>query len=957
MSTTPEELEVQQSQRTGKDVPGEALKEASEGAEQLANDFKKLIKSLKDGASSGVTGIIGKPQLIDGVKDPARIYRSGEIPKIKIGLQDYQAAHRAELGKNVVSNRPDAQGVEIPRGRPDVQLDHEESHQRAERNQEPTHQADHEQKLEHKGAPQGRPEVKLEHEETHQAAQQKPEHEATPQGRADQKLEHEGAHHQGPERRGGPSVPDAAADAPAELPTRRAPVQDSQHADGNEQHENTNPQAAGRGRHDGVVHMRPELVRVDPDAAYTGEQINRDVAPGTHTVATGDTLESIARNHLGADASQEDVAKHVRELERVNHLRPNQALREGAELTMPGHTADGGYVNKDAAGRTHTRWSDRTERVEGTDGTGYVRRTADDGSYTEHHWGRNPQQNYELTKTADGRYLVADRPGEAPHEAADANDVRVAHAHLNDIMESRITDPAERARFQANMEAFEQRARERNLPPDEVANTYRQLETLLEHEGNRPTTEAQRRVIASQVMDQAAHPTTVDQGDHSTCNVTTVESRLYTRNPSEAARLVTEVSTTGRFTARDGTVVRVPADSIRPDHQAVHVPPPEGERSHASQIFQVTTLNMYYQTEPYTYTDGRGRQHVVPPGGMSYEQHRQRPGDPSDAGERLIDTTRRPPRTIGRSPDITDDGIVRVNNRLTGEAGTDTVISHAGNCYGDSTRVATVQNEEQLNDRIAQAARDGKLPIIVRVETSNQPWLRDSGNGSAGGSGGAHVISITGYEAGPPSRVQVDNQWGERTDYQGTNTLSVHDLYLSMRPADSAGQISELQRDVDWDRAHNTVDTRKEFELLRLRHNLPAGDANKLSDADFDRMMNEQIDAAGQRWREQKANGSFNENEQRNALRTLGEIMATQPADKQLKMLERLHAVDGIPNDRYDRGLANIIRNNRERWKDEDNRGTGDRGERQRARQELDRILNGMTPERRAAILADSRRR
>lgn len=878
MSTTPEELEAHNVERNESEGSSQAAKEASAGKEQLANDFKKLIKSLKEGASSGVTGIIGKPQLIDGSKEvPARIYRSGEMPKIKIGLQNIQAVNRSDA-LSQASTR-----VDSPTGaQPD-------SHQ----DQQSEHSAQQSERVQHDVSGEKRGQTERSTDSTF-----------------------------------GPSA---------------------------EQHENTRPQAAGRGR-DGVVHMRPETVRVDPDAAYRGEVINRDVPPETHTVTSNDSLESIARDHLGPGASQEDIAKHVRELERVNHLRPKQPLREGTELTMPGHTADGGYVTKDAAGRTHTRWADNTERVEGSDGTGYVRKTADDGSYTEHHWGRNPQQNYELTKTADVRYLVADRPGEQPHEARDANDVRVAHARLNDVMESRITDPAERARFQANMEAFEQRARERNMPPEEVAKTYQQLETLLQHEGNRPTTEAQRRVIAAQVIDQAAHPTTVDQGDHSTCNVTTVESRLYTRNPSEAARLVTEVSTTGRFTARDGTVVRVPPDSLRPDHQAVHHPPPEGERSHASQIFQVTALNMYYQTEPYTYTDSRGRQHTVPPGGMSYEQDRQRPGHPEDAGERLIDTTARPPRTVGRSPDITDDGIVRVNNRLTGETGTDTVISHSGNCYGDSSRVSTVQNEQQLNDRIAQAVRDGKLPVIVRVETSNQPWLRDSGNGSAGGSGGAHVITITGYEAGPPARVQVDNQWGESTDYQGRNTLSVHDLYLSMRPADNAGQIAELQRDVDWDRAHNTVDTRKEFELLRLRHNLPAGDPNKLSDADFDRMMNEQIDKAGERWKQQRANGTFNENEQRNAIRTLGEIMATQPADKQLKLMERIHTAGGITDERYDTGLANIICNNRERWNQEDREGRGDRTERQRARQELDRILNAMTPERRAAILNNSRR-
>ncbi|MBX9567828.1 MAG: hypothetical protein K2X77_02995 [Candidatus Obscuribacterales bacterium] len=940
MTTTPEEIKQRSEQQKDDDVPGEALKEASEGSEKLASDFKKLIKSLKDGASSGVTGIIGKPQLLEGnAKDnvsPQRIYRSGEIPKIKIGL------HRDNSGLAQESpNKPETLKNRFgDPGKSDASATKPE----AESKPAPTADTKGMQAVQEAHAVHNEQNTALERPKqndlTHPDQQRPAENESTAVTGRDANAQ--GAH-----------------DAQAPLHTEQSTVierpkqTNRTHAD-QQAPETSEPRASGRGN---VVHMRPEVIRVNPDAAYRGEVINRDVPPGTHTVAAGDTVQSVARQHLGADASEDDVAKHARELERVNHLRPNQALREGTELTMPGHTADGGYVTRDAAGRTHTRWADNTERVEGTDGSGHVRRfNAEDGSYTEHHWGRNPQQNYELTKTADGRYLVADRPGETPHEARDANDVRVAHARLNDTMESKITDPAERARFQANMEAFEQRARDRNMPPEEVARTYSQIETLLNHEGNRPTTEAQRRVLAAQVMDQAAHPTTVDQGDHSTCNVTTVESRLYTRNPSEAARLVTEVSTTGRFTARDGTVVRVPPDSIRPDHQAVHHPPPEGERSHASQIFQVTTLNMYYQTEPYTYTDNRGRQHVVPPGGMSYEQHRPRPGHPDDSGERLIDTTRRPPRTIGRSPDITDDGIVRVNNRLTGESTNDVVISHAGDCYGDPTRVTTVQNEEQLNERIAQASRDGKLPIIVRVETDNQPWLRDSGNGSAGGSGGAHVVTITDYQPGPPARVQVDNQWGESTDYQGTRDLSVHDLYMSMRPAADAGQIAELQRDVDWDRAHNTVDTRKEFELLRLRHNLPATDPNRLSDADFDRMMNEQIDAAGERWRQQRANGTFNENEQRNGLRTLGEIIATQPADKQLKLWERTHNAGCTADDRYDRGLSNIIRNNRERWAQEDRDGTANAGERQRARQELDRILNGMTPERRAAILANSRR-
>ncbi|MBX9722868.1 MAG: LysM peptidoglycan-binding domain-containing protein, partial [Candidatus Obscuribacterales bacterium] len=440
-----------------------------------------------------------------------------------------------------------------------------------------------------------------------------------------------------------------------------------------------NPESSGRnpessGRNPDVVNMPAERITVSRDAAYHGETINRDVAPGSHTVSQGETLETISRQHLGADASSDEVQAHAREIERVNHIDTRHPLHPSQELTLPGHTRDGGYVNRDAAGNTHTRWSDNTERVESANGSGYVQRRAEDGSYTVHHWGHNPDENYELSRSADGRYLVADRPGEALHESSNPDDSRVAHARLSDLAESRISNPTELAQFRANMDQFEQRAREQHLPPDEVAKTYRQLDTLLEHTGSRPIPENQRIAIAEQVMDQAAHPTTIDQGQHLTCNVTAVETRLYTRNPSEAARLVTEVSTTGQFTARDGTVVHVPANSLHPDPEASHNPPEYGARSHASQVFQVTALNMYHQTDSFTYTDSHGRQHTVPPGGMRYEQHNPTPGRPNDHGERLIDTTTHPPTTVSRSADITEDGIVRVNNRLTGETGTDIMI-------------------------------------------------------------------------------------------------------------------------------------------------------------------------------------------------------------------------------------------------------------------------------------------
>ncbi len=702
--------------------------------------------------------------------------------------------------------------------------------------------------------------------------------------------------------------------------------------------------------------MAPETIKVNPDAAYRGELIAKKLEPEKHEVEKGDTVYAIARKHLGEEASKEELQKHVKEIERINHIDSHShVIKPGQVLILPGHSDDGGFVLKDAAGNTRTVWQDGTLRLEKANGTGFVRKTADDGSYTEHHWGPQASDNYELACKADGRYLVADRPDAELKEASDPHDVRVAHARLSDLAESRIMNLDELARFRENMDAFESRARKQNLPADEIAKTYAEIEKILEHEGKQPLSEKQRLAIAQQVMDQAAHPDSIDQGFHNTCNVTTVETRLYTRNPSEAARLVSEVTRTGKFTARDGTVVQVGAESLPPDPEAAVNPPHYGARSHASQLFQVTALNMYHQTEAFTYTDKQGVQHNVPPGAMRYEQRKPVPGRADDTGERLVDTTTRPPKVVDKSADIKDDAIVRVNNRLTGEVANDILLCHKDDVYGDASKVGTVGSQEELSDKIARAKAEKKLPLIIRVNTDNEPWLHDSGAGAAGGSGGAHVVTVTDYEPGPPARVQVDNQWGERDDHQGDKAISIHDLYGSMRPAGNRDQIALLQKDVDWDRAHNTIDTRKEFEILRLRHELPATDPQHLNDADFDRLMKEQIKEAGKRWNEQRANRTFNEDEFKNGRRKLGDMVRSQPPDRRISWLGEIRK-DGIINDvEYDRSLARAMHDAREKWKAEDKERNGNADERRRAREEMQKQLDALPPERKEAIIKNSK--
>jgi len=68
------------------------------------------------------------------------------------------------------------------------------------------------------------------------------------------------------------------------------------------------------------------------------------------------------------------------------------------------------------------------------------------------------------------------------------------------------------------------------------------------------------------------------------------------------------------------------------------------------------------------------------------------------------------------------------------------------------------------------------------IHTGYEPFFSDSGAASAGGSGGWHFVTITGYDASS-GLVSVDNQWGERNDrLMGDCRVSTADLYRATTP-------------------------------------------------------------------------------------------------------------------------------------------------------------------------------
>jgi hypothetical protein len=571
-----------------------------------------------------------------------------------------------------------------------------------------------------------------------------------------------------------------------------------------------------------VITLEP--VTIVGQLRYRGEGIQRDVDPMTWTVAEGDTLESIAKKRLGTDASKDEVEKYVKEITKHNQLTPPVRLSEGQELKLPGHTKDGGYVTRDDKGNTTTLWKGGRERVVHPGGDWYECAPLPLGGWREEHGGhKRPEENFVLVTGKDGRFALGDESNLYRLDLAEP----AGKQELSQLAEEKIEDPERLAKFRADMARLEERMKSHDNGWFEATQTYTEVKRLLDAEGNHPLTPEERLVLAEQVMSQAASPGSIDQGKHGTCNVAAVEARTYTRSPAQAARLVREVATTGRYTPTDGPVVEINPDQLKPDREASMNPPLDNARSHASQVFQITAVNIAYAQQ---------NAESDPPGKVRYEQ--RKPGDddvgggkvgyyPPDSGERVVDYSKDPPEKVlfeGKplhEPGLKVDQIVDISTAITGELrGDHVLIHHKENLIGGGRGATGVQSEADLNKVFQEAKEKGTMPVIVQVDTRWEPFWTDSGAGEAGGSGGTHVVTITEYNEGPPATVGIDDQWGSKSDHR---SVPVSDLYLAtMNPKETPSSLDELRENVA---NQNPKRITSQLQLLRLtndRYPLPA---------------------------------------------------------------------------------------------------------------------------------------
>ena len=185
---------------------------------------------------------------------------------------------------------------------------------------------------------------------------------------------------------------------------------------------------------------------------------------------------------------------------------------------------------------------------------------------------------------ADSNLTKHDQPRQTPerHETPEVHErpspqtprteLEEARERLRDDAQKNIPDETARRDFLAHMDQFEQRAKNENLPEKQISDTYKQLSRLLEAQDGKASKDD--RVLAAEGF--ALHmgdPKTKDQGQHATCNVTSVAKREMFINPATQAEMITTVALTGEYVAHDGKHIKIDQDSLTPWKRRIKAPP------------------------------------------------------------------------------------------------------------------------------------------------------------------------------------------------------------------------------------------------------------------------------------------------------------------------------------------------------------------------------------------------
>ena len=536
---------------------------------------------------------------------------------------------------------------------------------------------------------------------------------------------------------------------------------------------------------DGPVFIK--IAGIKTEEAAVGEFIKIDVKPAEIKTSTEQSAIEIAAQHLGSGASAEQIKQHAKEIYELNFIKlaksdsPETAtFKAGEIIRMQGHTIDGAVVLTDTDKSLYTITEDGKVKVTRPDGSGFERSFTgkSDDSYKEEHFGPKATDKFTVVRSADGRLISSDKP-----EPPAAKTLAEEKASLERLINEKVVLPNESEKLKRDMQTFEGRAKRDGISSEEVARTYRDLAQILELKGNVPLSQRERVRLVNGAMANAAEPTSNDQGKYGTCQIATIENRLYAKEPSTVTDLLSQVAREGRFTTKDGTSVTMEETNLRAHGDAaLNAKSGSWVRSYTSQVFQTAAISAFYNQENLR---------KMPPGDVHYYQ-KQATG-PYDSGESLIDYSHGLPQELDRGPGMAGymNNMLRINEQLTKKWQPEMfIINHAEQERDSEHNLATgVTSVEDFAEKLKHLRETEKGPLFatlfVRANSeslvSTLPYNPLTGPLSTEKIlADHHVVNIVDYD--PKTRlVKIDGQWGNSRDFIN-KPMTIEQAYAATLP-------------------------------------------------------------------------------------------------------------------------------------------------------------------------------
>lgn len=336
-----------------------------------------------------------------------------------------------------------------------------------------------------------------------------------------------------------------------------------------------------------------------------------------------------------------------------------------------------------------------------------------------------------------------------------------------------------KATFHESLSKFALRT---DISDQEKADTYKQLNRLLESKSDKAFNSKERAELACQLAWHIGNPEANAQGSNPNCQVTTVRGRLLSDAPSQFARMMTDVISTGQFVSKDKSVIKPPRTSFKVGvgSEESKFPPEDGSRTWMGKISDVTIANIHWQRQSKAPSG-----ELVNPGQLVYRQ--DPPTGRKDTGGRLY---KEPGdgymyaqnNTDGKAidqPHLYAKDIADAYRQIVGKNQENVILAVERKDVSGGPGVGLV-DEEKLHEILSKEKGTHIAQIWTGTDWVWKEPARHFNFKPSDTTDGEHVVLIKDYD--PKTRtVGVDNSWSSRYDRLAPDRrISLHDLYKAM---------------------------------------------------------------------------------------------------------------------------------------------------------------------------------